>query len=88
MIVGLNPCVSRQLLSRGAGDTSSSQEDQSDYEGRFADGRSWSPSYEEEGDLKVTGREAAEVAPPTVLRRRWEVRPLCPFTPAISSSVV
>ena len=29
MIVGLNPCVSGQLLSRGAGDTSSSQEDQS-----------------------------------------------------------
>lgn len=50
--------VSRQLPSKGMGDKSSSQEDHSAYEGRFAGGKPLSSYCEEEGDLKATGRKA------------------------------
>lgn len=63
MFAGLNLCVSRQLLSRGMGDKSSSQEDHSDYEGRFAGGKPWSFYCEGEDDLIVTERKAVEEAP-------------------------
>lgn len=56
-------CVSRQLLSKGMGDKSSSEEDRSDYEGRFAGGKTWSSYGVVEGDLKATGRKAVQEAP-------------------------